>query len=113
MQRSKMPANRCTIRDQLPQAGSGQCQAGPEQRSRRVAALMINTSVEVSGLVHHAGAALQLVGFFRQRREKTMIERLANEILDASNGLGAAVKRRDHTDKMAEANRAFASYRWR
>ena len=47
-----------------------------------------------------------------QRREKTMTERLANEILDASNGLGAAVKRREDMHKMAESNRAFAHYRW-
>ena len=53
-----------------------------------------------------------LVTFTRQRREKTMIERLANEILDAANGLGASVKRREDTHKMAEANRAFAHYRW-
>jgi small subunit ribosomal protein S7 len=53
-----------------------------------------------------------LVSFSKARREKTMIERLANEILDASNGLGAAVKRREDTHKMAEANRAFAHYRW-
>ena len=50
--------------------------------------------------------------FTRQRRENTMIERLANEILDAANGLGASVKRREDTHKMAEANRAFAHYRW-
>ena len=53
-----------------------------------------------------------LVDFSRQRREKTMTERLANEILDASNGLGAAVKRREDMHKMAESNRAFAHYRW-
>jgi small subunit ribosomal protein S7 len=53
-----------------------------------------------------------LVSFSRQRREKTMAERLMNEILDASNGLGAAVKRREDTHKMAEANKAFAHYRW-
>ncbi len=53
-----------------------------------------------------------LVTFARQRREKTMVERLANELLDASNGLGASVKRREDTHKMAEANRAFAHYRW-
>jgi small subunit ribosomal protein S7 len=53
-----------------------------------------------------------LVSFSKARREKTMVERLANEILDASNGLGAAVKRREDTHKMAEANRAFAHYRW-
>jgi small subunit ribosomal protein S7 len=53
-----------------------------------------------------------LVSFARQRREKTMADRLMNEILDASNGLGAAVKRREDTHKMAEANKAFAHYRW-
>ena len=53
-----------------------------------------------------------LVTFTRQRRENSMIERLANEILDASNGLGASVKRREDVHKMAEANRAFAHYRW-
>jgi ribosomal protein S7p/S5e len=52
------------------------------------------------------------VTFTRQRRENSMIERLSNEILDASNGLGASVKRREDTHKMAEANRAFAHYRW-
>ena len=53
-----------------------------------------------------------LVSFARQRREKTMSERLMNEILDASNGLGAAVKKREDTHKMAESNKAFAHYRW-
>jgi len=53
-----------------------------------------------------------LVGFSRARREKTMAERLAAEILDAANGLGAAIKRRDDMQKMAESNKAFAHYRW-
>ena len=53
-----------------------------------------------------------LVGYSRQRREKTMTERLMNELLDASNGLGASVKRREDTHKMAESNKAFAHYRW-
>jgi len=52
------------------------------------------------------------VTYSKARREKTMIERLQNELLDASNGLGAAVKRREDTHKMAEANKAFAHYRW-
>jgi small subunit ribosomal protein S7 len=52
------------------------------------------------------------VGYSKARREKTMTERLQNEILDASNGLGAAVKRREDTHKMAESNKAFAHYRW-
>ena len=53
-----------------------------------------------------------LVNFSRARREKTMADRLAGELLDASNGAGAAVKRKEDTHKMAEANRAFAHYRW-
>ena len=53
-----------------------------------------------------------MVTFARSRRENTMAERLANEILDASNGTGASVKRREDTHKMAEANKAFAHYRW-
>ena len=53
-----------------------------------------------------------LVGYSRQRREKTMTERLTNELLDASNGLGASVKRREDMHKMAESNKAFAHYRW-
>ena len=53
-----------------------------------------------------------LIDFSRKRREKTMQDRLMNELIDASNGLGAAVKRREDTHKMAEANRAFAHYRW-
>jgi small subunit ribosomal protein S7 len=53
-----------------------------------------------------------LIQYSRGRREKTMTERLMNELLDASNGLGAAVKRREDTHKMAESNKAFAHYRW-
>ena len=53
-----------------------------------------------------------IVNFSRTRKEKTMAERLANEILDASNGLGASVKKREDVFKMAEANRAFSHYRW-
>jgi len=53
-----------------------------------------------------------LITYSRARREKTMTDRLMNEILDASNGLGAAVKRREDTHKMAESNKAFAHYRW-
>ena len=53
-----------------------------------------------------------IVGFARARREKTMAQRLANELMDAANGLGASVKRRDDLQKMAESNKAFAHYRW-
>jgi len=53
-----------------------------------------------------------MVSFSRDRRERTMAERMANEILDASNGIGASCKRREDLQKMAEANKAFAHYRW-
>ncbi len=53
-----------------------------------------------------------LVNYSRLRNEKTMVDRLANEIIDASNGTGASVKKREDTHKMAEANKAFAHYRW-
>ena len=53
-----------------------------------------------------------LVDYSRKRGEKTMVEKLAKEILDASNGMGASVKKREDTHKMAEANKAFAHYRW-
>ncbi len=53
-----------------------------------------------------------IITFSRARRERSMAERLANEILDASNGLGASVKRREDMHKMAESNKAFAHYRW-
>ena len=83
-----------------------------EVRSRRVG----GATYQVPGEVRPGRAAPRalrwLVTFTRQRRENTMTERLANEILDASNGLGASVKRREDTHKMAEANRAFAHYRW-
>jgi small subunit ribosomal protein S7 len=83
-----------------------------EVRSRRVGGATYQVPVEVPPFRSTTLALRWLVSFSRQRREKTMIERLANEIMDASNGLGAAVKRREDTHKMAEANRAFAHYRW-
>ena len=83
-----------------------------EVRSRRVGGATYQVPVEVRPERSVTLALRWLVSFSKQRREKTMIERLANEILDASNGLGAAVKRREDTHKMAEANRAFAHYRW-
>ena len=83
-----------------------------EVRSRRVGGATYQVPVEVRAERSTTLALRWLVGFSRKRREKTMVERLANEILDASNGLGAAVKRREDTHKMAEANRAFAHYRW-
>ncbi|MEY8566182.1 30S ribosomal protein S7 [Corynebacteriaceae bacterium 7-707] len=83
-----------------------------EVRSRRVGGATYQVPVEVRPGRSTTLALRWLVTFTRQRRENTMTERLANEILDASNGLGASVKRREDTHKMAEANRAFAHYRW-
>ena len=83
-----------------------------EVRSRRVGGATYQVPVEVKPARANTLALRWLVTFTRQRREKNMVERLTNEILDASNGLGASVKRREDTHKMAEANRAFAHYRW-
>jgi len=83
-----------------------------EVRSRRVGGATYQVPVEVRSTRSMTLALRWLVGFAQQRREKTMTERLMNEILDASNGLGAAVKRREDMHKMAESNRAFAHYRW-
>jgi small subunit ribosomal protein S7 len=83
-----------------------------EVKSRRVGGATYQVPVEVKPGRATTLALRWLVGFSRQRREKTMTLRLMNEIIDASNGLGASVKRREDTHKMAEANRAFAHYRW-
>jgi small subunit ribosomal protein S7 len=83
-----------------------------EVKSRRVGGATYQVPVDVKPRRATTLSVRWLVGYARQRREKTMAERLANELLDASNGLGAAVKRREDTHKMAEANRAFAHYRW-
>jgi len=83
-----------------------------EVKSRRVGGATYQVPIEVKPARATTLAMRWLVSFARQRREKTMSERLMNEILDASNGLGAAVKRREDTHKMAEANKAFAHYRW-
>ncbi|UNX54370.1 30S ribosomal protein S7 [Georgenia sp. TF02-10] len=83
-----------------------------EVRSRRVGGATYQVPVEVRASRQTTLALRWLVDYSRSRREKTMTERLMNEILDASNGLGAAVKRREDTHKMAESNKAFAHYRW-
>ena len=83
-----------------------------EVKSRRVGGATYQVPIEVKPARANTLALRWLVSFSRQRREKTMTERLMNELLDASNGLGASVKRREDTHKMAEANRAFAHYRW-
>ena len=83
-----------------------------EVRSRRVGGATYQVPVEVKPRRANTLAVRWLVGYARQRREKTMAERLANEILDAGNGIGAAAKRREDLHKMADSNKAFAHYRW-
>jgi len=83
-----------------------------EVRSRRVGGATYQVPVEVRAGRSNTLALRWMIDYSRQRREKTMTERLMNEILDASNGLGASVKKREDTHKMAEANKAFAHYRW-
>jgi small subunit ribosomal protein S7 len=83
-----------------------------EVRSRRVGGATYQVPVEVRAGRSTTLALRWLVTYSQARREKTMAQRLMNELLDASNGLGASVKRREDTHKMAEANKAFAHYRW-
>ena len=83
-----------------------------EVRSRRVGGATYQVPVEVRPRRATTLSIRWLVGYSQQRREKTMAERLANEIRDAANGIGAAVKRREDLHKMAESNKAFAHYRW-
>lgn len=83
-----------------------------EVKSRRVGGATYQVPVDVKPRRATTLSVRWLVGYSRQRREKTMAERLANELIDASNGVGAAVKRREDMQKMAESNRAFAHYRW-
>ena len=83
-----------------------------EVRSRRVGGATYQVPVEVQSRRGTTLAIRWLVGFSRQRRDRSMADRLAGEILDASGGVGNAVKRREDMHKMAEANKAFAHYRW-
>ena len=83
-----------------------------EVKSRRVGGATYQVPVEVRTPRQTTLALRWLIQYSRGRREKTMTERLMNELLDASNGLGASVKRREDTHKMAESNKAFAHYRW-
>ena len=83
-----------------------------EVRSRRVGGATYQVPVEVRPRRATTLAIRWLVDYARARREKTMAECLANELLDAAQGLGAAMKRRDDIQKMAESNKAFAHYRW-
>jgi small subunit ribosomal protein S7 len=83
-----------------------------EVKSRRVGGATYQVPVEVRPRRANTLAIRWLVGYSRQRREKTMADRLANEIMDAANGIGSSVKRREDMHKMAESNKAFAHYRW-
>jgi small subunit ribosomal protein S7 len=83
-----------------------------EVKSRRVGGATYQVPVEVRPRRATTLSIRWIVGFSRARREKTMAQRLANELMDAANGLGASVKRRDDMQKMAESNKAFAHYRW-
>jgi small subunit ribosomal protein S7 len=88
------------------------CRPQLEVRSRRVGGATYQVPVEVRPRRANTLAVRWLVGYSRQRRERTMAERLANELLDASNGVGASMKRKEDLHKMAESNKAFAHYRW-
>ncbi|WP_293784785.1 30S ribosomal protein S7 [uncultured Aeromicrobium sp.] len=83
-----------------------------EVKSRRVGGATYQVPVDVRPGRQTTLALRWIVKYAQERREKTMSERLMNELLDASNGLGASVKKREDTHKMAEANKAFAHYRW-
>nr|CAA9309383.1 MAG: SSU ribosomal protein S7p (S5e) [uncultured Nocardioidaceae bacterium] len=83
-----------------------------EVKSRRVGGATYQVPIEVKPGRSTTLALRWLVKYSSERREKTMAERLMNELLDASNGLGGSVKKREDTHKMAEANKAFAHYRW-
>ena len=83
-----------------------------EVRSRRVGGATYQVPVEVRPRRATTLAVRWIVSYARDRREHTMAQRLANELLDAGNGVGASVKRREDLQKMAESNKAFAHYRW-
>lgn len=83
-----------------------------EVKPKRVGGATYQVPMEVNSRRSTALGIRWIINFSRARKEKTMAERLANEILDASNGLGASVKKREDVFKMAEANRAFSHYRW-
>ncbi len=83
-----------------------------EVKSRRVGGATYQVPIEVNPRRANTLALRWMVGYARARREKTMGRRLAGEVLDAKDNVGTSVKRRDDTHRMAEANRAFAHYRW-
>ena len=83
-----------------------------EVKARRIGGATYQVPIEVRPERRETLGLRWLVNYSRARGEKTMVERLAKEILDAANGLGSSVKKREDTHKMAEANKAFAHYRW-
>ena len=83
-----------------------------EVKSRRVGGSTYQVPIEVSSERQQSLAIRWLINFASSRHEKTMMERLAGEFLDAANNRGGAIKKRDDTHRMAEANKAFAHYRW-
>lgn len=83
-----------------------------EVRSRRVGGSTYQVPIEIRGERRTALAIRWLLKGARGRAEKTMVERLSNEFLDASNGRGASVRKKDEVHRMADANKAFAHYRW-
>jgi small subunit ribosomal protein S7 len=83
-----------------------------EVKSRRVGGSNYQVPVEVRPQRKQTLAMRWIIGFSRNRGEKGMVDKLANEILDAANNRGNAVKKKDDTHRMAEANKAFAHYRW-
>jgi len=83
-----------------------------EVKARRVGGATYQVPMEIRGVRRQTLAIRWLVGFARKRPEKTMKEKLAGELMDAYNNSGAAIKRKEEMHRMAEANKAFAHYRW-
>jgi len=83
-----------------------------EVKSRRVGGATYQVPVEVRHERRDALAMRWIIGYARQRSEKTMMQKLAGELMDAAQGRGGAIKKREDTHRMAEANKAFAHYRW-
>ncbi len=83
-----------------------------EVKSRRIGGATYQVPVEVRPVRQQSLALRWIINFARKRSERTMVERLANELIDAANSRGASYKKKEDTYKMAEANKAFAHYRW-
>ena len=83
-----------------------------EVKSRRVGGSTYQVPMEIRGQRQTALAFRWLIGYARKRHEKTMMEKLAGEFMDAASNRGASIKKKDDTHKMADANKAFAHYRW-